>query len=167
MDYQLKGKYAFINAGAHGIGEATADLLTQEGAQVIVADRDDAALKEKAHRWTGVVAADLATAEGAEHAIAYVLSNFGRAPDILVNNLGLGNSAVFEELSDERWANSFQINLMGCVRTCRALLPKMAELGGASVVNTVSDVAKQPEPSLMDYGTYKAGLLYFSKALAI
>jgi NAD(P)-dependent dehydrogenase (short-subunit alcohol dehydrogenase family) len=167
MDYQLKGKYAFINAGAHGIGEATADLLTQEGAQVIVADRDEAALKEKAHRWTGVVAADLATAVGAEHAIAYVLSNFGRAPDILVNNLGLGNSAVFEELSDERWANSFQINLMGCIRTCRALLPKMAELGGASVVNTVSDVAKQPEPSLMDYGTYKAGLLYFSKALAI
>ena len=114
-----------------------------------------------------MVAADLATAEGAEHAISYVLSNFGRAPDILVNNLGLGNSAVFEELSDERWAQSFQINLMGCIRTCRALLPTMAELGGASVVNTLSDVAKLPEPSLMDYGTYKAGLLYFSKALAI
>jgi NAD(P)-dependent dehydrogenase (short-subunit alcohol dehydrogenase family) len=38
MDYQIKGKYAFINAGAHGIGEATAVLLTQEGTQVIVAD---------------------------------------------------------------------------------------------------------------------------------
>ena len=80
MDYQIKGKYAFINAGAHGIGEATADLLTQEGAQVIVADRDEAALKEKAHRWTGVVAADLATAEGAEHAISYVLSNLAERP---------------------------------------------------------------------------------------
>src|SRR5580693_8432305 len=114
MDYRIKGKYAFINAGAHGIGEATADLLTQEGAQVLVADRDEAALKEKAPRWAGVVAADLATAEGAEHAIAYVLSEFGRAPDILVNNLGVGNSAVFAELSDERWAQSFQINLMGC-----------------------------------------------------
>src|ERR1700749_971261 len=111
MDYRIKGKCAFINAGAHGIGEATADLLTQEGARVIVADRDEAALKERSHRWTGVVAADLATAEGADHAISYVLSHFGRAPDIPVNNLGLGNSTVFEELSDERWANSFQINL--------------------------------------------------------
>ena len=121
MDYQLKGKYAFVSAGAHGIGEATADLLTQEGASVIVADRDQAALQQKATRWTGIVAADLATAEGVEQATSYVLATFGRAPDILVNNLGVGNAASFEELSDERWAQSFQINLMGCIRTCRAL----------------------------------------------
>src|SRR6201996_887409 len=167
MDYQIKGKYAFVNAGAHGIGESTADLLTQEGASVIVADRDEAALQQKARRWAGVIAADLATADGVEQATAYVLATFGRAPDILVNNLGVGNAASFEELSDERWAQSFQVNLMGCIRTCRALLPRMAELGGASVVNTGSDLAKQPEPTLMDYGTCKAGLLYFSKALAL
>ena len=85
MDYQIKGKYAFVNAGAHGIGEATADLLTQEGASVIVADRDEAALQQKARRWAGVIAADLATADGVEQATAYVLATFGRAPDILVN----------------------------------------------------------------------------------
>ena len=112
------------------------------------------------------MAADLATADGVEHATSYVLATFGRAPDILVNNLGVGNSASFEELSDERWAQSFEVNLMGCIRTCRTLLPRMAELGGASVVNTGSDLAKQPEPTLMDYGTCKAGLLYFTKALA-
>ncbi len=167
MDYQIKGKYVFINAGAHGIGEATADLLTQEGANVIVADLDGATLEQKANRWAGVVAANLATADGVEHATSYVLATFGRAPDILVNNLGVGNSASFEELSDERWAQSFEINLMGCIRTCRTLLPKMAELGGASVVNTASDLAKQPEPTMMDYGTCKAGLLYFTKALAV
>jgi NAD(P)-dependent dehydrogenase (short-subunit alcohol dehydrogenase family) len=167
MDYRISGKYAFISAGAHGIGESTADLLTQEGAHVIVADRDGAALQEKTHRWTGVITADLATAAGVEQATSYVLATFGRAPDILINNLGVGNSASFEELSDERWANSFEINLMGCIRICRALVPKMSELGGASVVNTISDLAKQPEPTLMDYGTCKAGLLYFSKALAV
>jgi NAD(P)-dependent dehydrogenase (short-subunit alcohol dehydrogenase family) len=167
MDYRINGKYGFVTAGAHGIGAATADLLTQEGVHVIVADRDGAALHEKAHRWRGVVVADLATAEGVEHATSYVLATFGRAPDILINNLGLGNSGSFTELSDERWAKSFEINLMGCIRTCRALVPKMAELGGASVVNTASDLAKQPEPTLMDYGTCKAGLLYFSKALAV
>jgi NAD(P)-dependent dehydrogenase (short-subunit alcohol dehydrogenase family) len=167
MDYQLQGKCGFISAGAHGIGEAIADLLTQEGARVIVADQDDRALQEKAHRWEGVIAADLSSAEGVDQAVSYVLKTFGRAPDILVNNLGVGNAASFEELSDETWARSFQINLMGCVRMCRALVPKMAELGGAAVVNTASDMAKQPEPTMMDYGTCKAGLLYFTKALAL
>ncbi|HEY4048517.1 MAG TPA: SDR family oxidoreductase [Acidobacteriaceae bacterium] len=166
MDYHINGKFAFVNAGAHGIGEAIADLLTQEGARVIVADQDKATLEEKAHRWVGVIAADLASPEGAQSATSYVLEAFGRAPDILINNLGVGNSAVFEELSDERWHQSFEVNLMGCIRTCRALLPKMAELGAASVVNIDSDLAKQPEPSLMDYGVCKAGLLYLTKALA-
>jgi NAD(P)-dependent dehydrogenase (short-subunit alcohol dehydrogenase family) len=167
MDYQIKGKYAFISAGVHGIGEATADMLTAEGAHVVVADRDETALREKAHRWAGVIAADLATAEGVDSAIAKVLEIYGRAPDILINNLGLGNAASFQDLSDQHWAKSFEINLMGCVRICRALIPRMAELGTASVVNTVSDVAKQPEPTLMDYGTFKAGLLYLTKALAV
>jgi NAD(P)-dependent dehydrogenase (short-subunit alcohol dehydrogenase family) len=166
MDYQLQGKLAFVNAGAHGIGEAIADLLTAEGASVIVADHDAAALDEKAHRWTGVVAANLATAEGVEHATSHMLAAFGRAPDILINNLGVGTAASFEELSDEDWARSIEINLMGCIRTCRILVPRMAELGLASVVNMGSDLAKQPEPTLMDYGACKAALLYLTKALA-
>jgi NAD(P)-dependent dehydrogenase (short-subunit alcohol dehydrogenase family) len=167
MDYGLRGKCAFISAGAHGIGEATSDLLTQEGARVVVADLDGAALEEKAHRWEGVITADLSSATGVDKAVAYVLDTFGRAPDILVNNLGVGNAASFEEISDQTWNLSFQINLMGCVRLCRALAPKMAEIGGSAVVNIASDLAKQPEPTMMDYGTCKAGLLYFTKALAL
>jgi NAD(P)-dependent dehydrogenase (short-subunit alcohol dehydrogenase family) len=166
MDYQLQGKLAFVNAGAHGIGEAIADLLTAEGASVIVADHDAAALHEKAHRWSGVVAADLATAEGVEHATSHVLAAFGRAPDILINNLGVGTAASFEKLTDEDWARSIEINLMGCIRTCRILVPRMTELVSASVVNMGSDLAKQPEPPLMDYGACKAALLYLTKALA-
>jgi len=166
LNYELQGKCAFINAGAYGIGQATANLLTQEGASVIVADRDEQALKENGAGWHGTVAADLATADGTKHAIDFVLKKFGRAPDILINNLGVGDSATFEDLPDERWARSFEINLMGCIRTCRALIPAMAAKGGASIVNTGSDLAKQPEPGLMDYGVCKAGLLYLTKALA-
>ncbi len=166
MDYQIHDKRAFVSAGAHGIGEAIADLLTQEGARVIVADRDEEALKEKSRRWAGVVAADLATAEGVDRAVSAVLDEFAKAPDILVNNLGVGNASSFEELTDRDWARSFDVNLMGTIRTCRALLPRMAEQGSGAVVNTASDLAKQPEPSLMDYGVCKAGLLYLTKALA-
>jgi NAD(P)-dependent dehydrogenase (short-subunit alcohol dehydrogenase family) len=157
MDLQLAGKRAFVTAGAHGIGEAIADLLTGEGVSVVVADIDAGALGS---RWAGTIAADLATAEGVNRAIGLLRE----VPDILVNNLGVGTSGSFEELDDERWARSFDINLMGCIRVCRALMPRMP--AGSAVVNIGSDVAKQPEPSLMDYGACKAGLLYLTKALA-
>jgi NAD(P)-dependent dehydrogenase (short-subunit alcohol dehydrogenase family) len=166
MDYHLTGKLAYVSAGAHGIGEAIADLLTQEGAIVIVADQDAAALKEKGSRWRGTVDADLATAGGVEHAVRYVLETFGRAPDILINNLGVADSTPFEQISDEQWARSIEVNLMGTVRTCRALVPQMAARGSGSVVNTGSDLAKQPEPSIVEYGACKAALLYLTKALA-
>jgi NAD(P)-dependent dehydrogenase (short-subunit alcohol dehydrogenase family) len=166
MDYQMAGKLAFVAAGAHGIGAATADLLTREGVRVIVADEDDAALAESGERWHGTIAADLSTAAGVGNAVAYVLQEFGRAPDILINNLGVADASPFVDLSDQRWERSFNVNLMGSVRTSRALLPAMAALGSASVVNTGSDLAKQPEAALMDYGTCKAGLLYLTKALA-
>lgn len=157
MNLQLAGKRAFVAAGAHGIGEAIANLLSREGVAVIVADIDGEALNS---RWAGTVTADLSTADGVRRAVEYL----GDAPDILVNNLGVGTSDAFEKLDDERWARSFEINLMGCVRICRALLPRMK--AGSAVVNVGSDLAKQPEPSLMDYGACKAGLLYLTKALA-
>lgn len=166
MNYQIQGKCAFVCAGAHGIGEAIADMLTEEGARVVVADRDEAALNERASRWSAVIAADLASADGVKQAVAGVMRVFGRAPDILINNLGVGNAGRFEEISDEVWARSFEINLMGTIRICRALLPEMAKQGSAAVVNTASDLAKQPEPGLMDYGVCKAGLLYLTKALS-
>ena len=166
MDYQLSGKLAYVSAGAHGIGEAIADLLTREGAAVIVGDLDDTALKEKAQRWRGTVAANLAAAAGVEKAVGYVLESFGRAPDILINNLGVADSTPFEQISDDKWTQSIQVNLMGTVRTCRALVPKMAARGSGVVVNTGSDLAKQPEPGFVDYGACKAALLYVTKALA-
>jgi NAD(P)-dependent dehydrogenase (short-subunit alcohol dehydrogenase family) len=166
VNYRIDGKTAYVTAGAHGIGEAIADLLTQEGASVIVADKDEAALREKAHKWQGTVPADLATSAGVNEAVAAVMDSFGGVPDILVNNLGVGDAVPFEQISDDEWARSIEVNLMGTVRTCRALVPKMAARGSGVVVNTGSDLAKQPEPGFMHYGACKAGLLYVTKALA-
>jgi NAD(P)-dependent dehydrogenase (short-subunit alcohol dehydrogenase family) len=166
VDYQLSGKTAYVSAGAHGIGEAIADLLTAEGALVVVADSDAAVLRAKGAKWRGTVAADLSTAAGVASAVACVLETFQGAPDILVNNLGVGNSTPFEDTTDEIWERSLSVNLMGCVRTSRALVPLMAKRGAGAVVNTGSDLAKQPEPGFVDYGTCKAGLLYLTKALA-
>src|SRR5690606_32959721 len=106
------------------------------------------------------------TADGVDAAVGYALHTFGRPPDILINNLGVGDSTPFEDITDERWMASFNVNLMGTVRLCRALVPRMATLQSAAVVNTGSDLAKQPEPGFVDYGSFKAALLYLTKALA-
>jgi NAD(P)-dependent dehydrogenase (short-subunit alcohol dehydrogenase family) len=166
MDYQLRDKFALVCAGAHGIGRAVADLLSGEGASVVVADSDGEALAANGSRWRATVTTDLATADGVATAVNAAVDAFGRVPDILVSNLGVGDAAPFESIDDDRWERSFQINLMGGVRACRALLPRMAERGSGAVVITGSDLAKQPEPGFMDYGTFKAGLLYLTKALA-
>ncbi|HUP04860.1 MAG TPA: SDR family oxidoreductase [Bryobacteraceae bacterium] len=166
MDLQLNGKLCFVTAGANGIGEAIANLLTAEGARVIVADKDERALAASAGAWHAVFAADLAAAQGIDAAVAFVLEKFGRAPDILINNLGVADSLPFEQLSDEGWVRSLNVNLMGCVRTCRALLPRMAAQGSGAVVNIGSDLGKQPEPEVIDYGLFKIGILHLTKSLA-
>jgi NAD(P)-dependent dehydrogenase (short-subunit alcohol dehydrogenase family) len=58
------------------------------------------------------------------------------------------------------------VNLIGCVRTCRALIPRMVVLGSGSVVNIGSDLGKQPELGVMDYGLFKIGVLHLTKSLA-
>lgn len=146
MNLDLEGTLAVVTAGAHGIGAAVADELTTEGARVLVADVDAEALAARGAAWHGTMAADLATADGVAGAVAWALEVFGRAPDILVNNLGVGQASSFEETTDESWLRSFEINLLGCVRVCRALVPLMAARGAGAVVNTGSDLAKQPEP---------------------
>jgi NAD(P)-dependent dehydrogenase (short-subunit alcohol dehydrogenase family) len=166
MNCQLTGQRAFVVAGAHGIGQAIANLLTAEGAAVVVADQDADALAENGRGWKGTVAANLATAEGVTAAVNFALEQFDGPPDILINNLGVGDAHTLEAADDDAWARSFQVNLMGTVRTSRALVPKMAERGSGSVVITGSDLAKQPEPGFVDYGTCKAGLLYLTKAMA-
>jgi NAD(P)-dependent dehydrogenase (short-subunit alcohol dehydrogenase family) len=166
MDYQLKNKLCFVTAGANGIGAAIADTLTREGAKVIVADQDEVTLKAKGSGWASTHVADLSTASGISAAVSHVLETFGRAPDILINNLGVADPIPFEDISDEQWLRSMNINLLGCIRTCRALLPKMAELGSGAVVNIGSDLGRQPEPVPIDYGLFKIGILHLTKSLA-
>lgn len=166
MDYQLEGKLALVTAAAHGIGEATANLLAAEGAVVFAVDVDAAGLDENGRAWDWSIVADLSGEDGAQTAAGAFRARHGRAPDILVNNVGVADQEPFATLTDAQWQRSHDLNLMSCVRMCRALLPAMAERGDAAIVSVSSDLAKQPEPMPMEYGVAKAGLLYLTKALS-
>lgn len=173
MDSRLTGSTAYVTGGAQGIGAAVVQRLVSEGVRVAVSDRDEEALMAHRDEWTDgghepvLIVADLGTADGAVRAAEQAVDRLGECPNLLVNNVGVAMSTPFSELTDDGWQACFELNFMSHVRACRVLLPRMREKPGAAVVNVASDLAKQPEPVPVDYGSMKTALLYLSKALAI
>ena len=112
------------------------------------------------------VAADLADARRARSGSSTTaLEAFGRI-DCLVNNVGWAEIHRFEELTEEIWERSFQINLMSAVRATQAALPDMREHGAGAIVNVSSTAAKRPSAGMPEYSVMKAAMLSFSRLVA-
>lgn len=171
MKTNLEGKIVAITGGATGIGRATAVAFAHEGAKVALIDIDKAgceetaALIEAAGGKASIGLGDLSTNDGVVRATKEALDEFGGVVDVLVNNVGSGAVRTFDQLTDEEWDKTFQLNFMSYVRTCRFALPIMRERGGV-IVNNASDLARQPEPVPVDYGASKSAVLALTKSLA-
>ncbi|SDO00888.1 NAD(P)-dependent dehydrogenase, short-chain alcohol dehydrogenase family [Klenkia soli] len=170
MDLQLSGRTAYVTGAAGGIGSAVVRSLAAEGVHVFAVDVDAGALAAIDSEGSGSVQvheADLSSAEGCRNAAAAGTAHFQGAPDILVNNAGVGHMAPFEEIDDEEFVATFELNFFAVVRTCRELLPGMrAATGGGSVVTISSDLARQPEDLFVHYAASKAALSNFTTAMA-
>jgi 3-oxoacyl-[acyl-carrier protein] reductase len=172
METGLSGKIVLITGAASGIGAATARAFAAEGARLALLDLDDEGLTilaEATRAGAGEVAtavADLSTREGVERGVGEVLTGFAGQVDVLVNNVGVGAVRTFEELSDDDWHRTFDVNFLSYVRTIRATLPVLRGRTGACIVNNASDLARQPEPNPLDYAVSKAAVLSLTKALA-
>jgi NAD(P)-dependent dehydrogenase (short-subunit alcohol dehydrogenase family) len=86
--------------------------------------------------------------------------------DILVNNVGAGAVREFDDITDEDWHATMELNFMSYVRVTRACLPTLRATPGASIVNNASDLARQPEALPVDYAASKAAVLAVTKGLA-
>jgi len=170
MQTGLQHKTVFITGAATGIGRATALAFAREGARLALLDIDRSALAtlEQEAAALGIEAAgfegDLSTANGVEAAIDAALARFA-AVDVLVNNVGTGAIRTFDALSDGDWLATLNLNFMSYVRTTRKLLPMLRERRGV-IVNTASDLARQPEAVPLDYSASKAAILALTKGLA-
>jgi NAD(P)-dependent dehydrogenase (short-subunit alcohol dehydrogenase family) len=171
MDPKLTGKVVLITGAAKGIGRETALAFAREGANLALLDIDkvelDAVKAEAAKIGVKVSAtvADLSSGKGVSQGVTDGLAAFGGGLDVLVNNVGTGAVRTFDQLKDEDWNATFNLNFMSYVRTCRAALPLMRTKGGA-IVNNASDLARQPEPVPIDYSASKAAVLALTKGLA-
>jgi NAD(P)-dependent dehydrogenase (short-subunit alcohol dehydrogenase family) len=172
MDLQLRDRTALITGAASGIGAEAARLFAAEGCRLGLVDRDEAgldALRSELEKTTEVVTAqaDLATADGVDDGSAAVLDAFDGRVDVLVNNVGQCLARTFEELRDEDWAGTLEVNFLSAVRMIRRILPGMRAAGRGSIVSTSSDLARQPEGSPADYQVSKVALLSLTKSLAV
>jgi NAD(P)-dependent dehydrogenase (short-subunit alcohol dehydrogenase family) len=166
MDLELDGKLAVVTAASRGIGLAVVRALAAEGARVVAGARRpshelDQLVEEGRVRW---VAGDLVDPDGP----AALIAAAGGPVDILVNNLGGApvRTGGFLSVTDEQWHATLELNLMGAIRTTRAVLPGMLERGRGSIVNICSVNSSLPDPLVIDYSTAKAALAAFSKALS-
>lgn len=167
--FDLSGRTALVTGATQGLGLATVSTLAQQGARVIVSDRDAAAcertaaaLRAAGHQARGL-AADLADAA----AISTLCAAAG-AVDVLVCNAGVqGPAGPLLDASDADWQLVMDINLRAAVRLCAGLLPGMAERGGGSVVLMASIAGLRGNRSIGLYGLSKAALAQLARNLAV
>ncbi len=171
MDLGLAGKNAYVTGAATGIGRDIVRRLAAEGCRVFAVDHDiealDAYVADESLTTVATHRADLSTLDGCQSAANAGVARLGGAPDILINNVGSGRLLGFEEIDDEQWHRTLELNFFAMVRTTRVLLPLMAAGEGGAVVNVASDLARQPEPVIVDYAASKAAMLSVSKSLAL
>lgn len=172
MDTGLKGKTVFITGAAKGIGRSTALAFAREGASLGLIDVDAEGLETLATeaKALGIKAsyavADLLGDAGVVKGLDTLLQASGGKVDVLVNNVGAGKVRTFDQLTDEDWDFTMQLNFMSYVRACRKILPVMRQQGHGVIVNNGSDLARQPEPVPIDYSASKAAVLALTKGLA-
>jgi 3-oxoacyl-[acyl-carrier protein] reductase len=159
MDLGLSGKVCVVTGSTAGIGEVVARLLLAEGARVVGTGRRDEGPGDL-H-----VAADLTARGEPERVVAAAEERFGRV-DCLVNNVGGTSIRALDDLTDDDWQASFELNLMSAVRATRAALPAMRKRGTGAIVNVSSTAGKRPSGGMPDYSVMKAALLSFSRLVA-
>lgn len=160
-----------VTGAGSGIGRATALAFAREGAEVVVSDIDEAAVKDAAGQITaaGGVAhpyvLDVADAEAVEVFAGQICAEHG-VPDIVVNNAGIGQAGDFLHTPAAQYDRVLEVNFGGVVNGCRAFARRLVDRGtGGHIVNVASMAAWTPQQSMNAYCTAKAAVYMFSDCL--
>src|ERR1700716_182669 len=164
MDLQVKDAVVIVTGAAAGIGEATAGLLTAEGAVMVGVDRDD--IETGLGQDGSPRRADLTAAASAARIVETVMQRYGQIDGLVNNAGGLQLHSGFLAITEEQWLDAFQLNFHAARRMSHAAIPAMLE-GGGSIVHVATESARLPSLFNVDYAAAKVGVLTLSKALAI
>ncbi|OCX20348.1 SDR family oxidoreductase [Pseudomonas graminis] len=168
---RMSNKIALITGGDSGIGRAVAIAYAREGADVAISYLDEHEDAKETARWVEeagrqclLLPGDLAEKAQCLAIVDETVKKFGRI-DVLVNNAAFQMShASLEEISDEEWVKTFDINVTAMFRICKAAVPHMA--AGSSIINTSSVNSDSPKPTLLPYAATKGAIANFTAGLA-
>lgn len=170
---RLDGQVAFVTGAGGGIGRAIAIALAAAGADValfeIIPERaeETAARVAELGRQALILPGDAMDAEALRSAIAATDARFRRL-DILVNNAGGVAARPFLEQSERSWRRHIDINLVSMLAATHAAAPIMAREGrGGAILNVASIEAERAAPNFAVYGACKAGMVSFTKSMAV
>jgi len=158
MDLGLKGKRYLIGGGSRGLGKAIATVLAAEGASVLLMSRDESSLQKAAAEIgpsASYVAVDIASPGAVEILSTAVEEQLGGLDGILINAGGPPPGEVLG-ISDEQWAQSFELLIGGPIRILRALTPKIE--GDGAVLFITSTSVRQPIPNLDTSNVLRPGV---------
>jgi NAD(P)-dependent dehydrogenase (short-subunit alcohol dehydrogenase family) len=172
MAGRLDGKVAIITGGASGFGQSAVWRFAEEGAQVVLADLNEAAAKETAEQAPGgpdrvrIVIGNVTDEAVARQLVDTAVGEFGRLTT-LVNNAGIaqGTPKNTWDIPYERWDQIIRVNLSSVYVNTRAAVPTMIEGGGGSVVN-VASIAATVACGGAAYAASKGGILGFTHQAA-
>jgi NAD(P)-dependent dehydrogenase (short-subunit alcohol dehydrogenase family) len=155
----LRGKVCVVTGAGHGVGEALAHALASRGARLVLADVDEAALKDTGEQLASsgvellLQRCDVAQPDDVDALARAALSRFG-AVHVLVNNAGVGVLGLVWNTSLDDWSRTFAVNVMGVVHGLRSFVPILLEQSDPShVVNVCSLIGLNTAPV---HGTYSA-----------
>lgn len=169
---KLAGKIAIVTGAGSGIGHETAKLFAQEGASVVVADRDEAAAERVAAELAAMGAramayrVDVSKESEVAGMVDATLAEFGRL-DILVNNAGFGFAGTVVTTSEDDWDALMAVNVKGVFLGCKWAIPAMEKTGGGVIVNTASAVANVGITNRAAYVASKGAVAALTRAMAI
>ncbi|NYE18812.1 SDR family NAD(P)-dependent oxidoreductase [Microbacterium immunditiarum] len=171
MDLGIASRAYIITGASAGIGKATAEILAQEGASVLLCARGEERLRGvvetlgRAERSVRGLAIDVADPASAEKIRDAALEAFGRI-DGVVSAAGMSTGEHLRDFSDESWMQAYQVNTLSAIRLAMTCVPVMRERGWGRIVTVGSTAGRTADPRFASYGAAKAALMNATRALS-
>lgn len=160
---------AIVTGGTRGIGAAVSRRLRSRGYAVAATYHGNVPAAETFERETGIRTYrwDVADYAACEAGVASVTGDLGGPPLVLVNNAGITRDATLHKMTPAQWNEVIATNLTSCFNMCRAAIGAMREAAFGRIVNISSVNGQKGQFGQANYSAAKAGILGFTKALAL
>jgi len=161
-------RVAVVTGGVTGIGAATCRALQKAGYEVAATFVGDVAAARRLREESGIAVFqwNVADFDACENGVAEIVRTLGPV-EVLVNNAGITRDASLHKMTREQWREVVDVNLGGCFNMCRAVIGSMRERGFGRIVNLSSVNGLAGQFGQTNYAATKAGIIGFTKALAL